>query len=280
MAKMICPGCGEWLGMRRSGKSKADFGTDLDDTNSPIENRKLTCRFCNWSGDLPYKSSLPNYDPGVSRFTIKWSEVKTLRSMRLTDHCWEKLGEIAESFKVSRADLIEDFSRSYSDDGLQDLQDSPGLSRYAIKNLSANTEYIHCNDTYASMLQQENELLHQEFLKIKEENELLRNQLDQLTNQTNTQPIDQQDQPDEPAVIAQDQGQDQQDQPSPKLEPLTQTALAERLGLERSSISRNRYRLPEISQARDPDQIAWIWVEAKKLCFPAKSSDKKWRVGN
>lgn len=43
------------------------------------------------------------------RFTSKSEQNREVRSLRLTDSTWQKLGEIAESRRITRADLIEQF---------------------------------------------------------------------------------------------------------------------------------------------------------------------------
>ena len=42
------------------------------------------------------------------RFTLKSHQKRKMRSLRLTDQTWEKIGEIAQSRGITRADLIED----------------------------------------------------------------------------------------------------------------------------------------------------------------------------
>ena len=42
------------------------------------------------------------------RFTLKSHQKRKMRSLRLTDQTWEKIGAIAQSRGLTRADLIED----------------------------------------------------------------------------------------------------------------------------------------------------------------------------
>lgn len=41
------------------------------------------------------------------QFEPKGDEPRILRSIRLTDTCWEKLGEVATERSISRADILE-----------------------------------------------------------------------------------------------------------------------------------------------------------------------------
>lgn len=43
----------------------------------------------------------------TGEFALKGDEPRILRSMRLTDTCWDRLGEVAKSLNCSRSDLIE-----------------------------------------------------------------------------------------------------------------------------------------------------------------------------
>lgn len=45
------------------------------------------------------------------KFAPKSDEPRSVRTMRLTDTAWAKLGEIADSRGITRADLIEEWSR-------------------------------------------------------------------------------------------------------------------------------------------------------------------------
>lgn len=60
------------------------------------------------------------------RFELKGEEPRILRSMRLTDTCWETLGTIASERKCSRTDLIEALVEDgkYSDDSQADFEDA------------------------------------------------------------------------------------------------------------------------------------------------------------
>jgi predicted DNA-binding ribbon-helix-helix protein len=44
----------------------------------------------------------------VGQFSAKGEERREVRSIRLTDSAWEKLGNIANERSITRADLIED----------------------------------------------------------------------------------------------------------------------------------------------------------------------------
>ncbi len=51
---------------------------------------------------------LPQPRTSDGRFTLKSHNKRKMRSLRLTDPTWEKIGEIAQSRCITRADLIED----------------------------------------------------------------------------------------------------------------------------------------------------------------------------
>lgn len=65
----------------------------------------------------------------VGQFDLKGEEPRLVRSLRLTDTCWEALGEVAENRGISRADLLErmvedgylDEYELYENSGKQDL---------------------------------------------------------------------------------------------------------------------------------------------------------------
>jgi hypothetical protein len=46
------------------------------------------------------------------KFKQKGDQPRKVRSLRLTDQCWEQLGQIAESQLSTRADLIEDIVKN------------------------------------------------------------------------------------------------------------------------------------------------------------------------
>lgn len=57
------------------------------------------------------------------RFAAKGEAVRSVRSIRLTDQCWEVLGEKAEDNNMSKADYLEALTRgevSWDDEGNQD----------------------------------------------------------------------------------------------------------------------------------------------------------------
>jgi len=97
-----CPKCGEFL----------DYAS-----NSYCEEgeRILFCK-CNWEKRLPLVSRFVNYNPEKGRFTAKWGENKKTRAVRLTDEAWNKLEEIASKYGVNRADLLECWARSLTED--------------------------------------------------------------------------------------------------------------------------------------------------------------------
>lgn len=45
------------------------------------------------------------------KFSLRYSEAKNIRSMKLTDSAWQKLKEIGDSKNISRTDVIERFCR-------------------------------------------------------------------------------------------------------------------------------------------------------------------------
>ena len=51
---------------------------------------------------------LPRPRTSDGKFTLKSHQKRKMRSLRLTDQTWEKIGEIAQSRGITRADLIED----------------------------------------------------------------------------------------------------------------------------------------------------------------------------
>jgi hypothetical protein len=63
---------------------------------------------------------------GSGQFELKGDEPRILRSMRLTDTCWETLGEVASARKVSRSDLIEELVSEglLSEDYQSELKDA------------------------------------------------------------------------------------------------------------------------------------------------------------
>lgn len=67
------------------------------------------------------------YEDG--KFAPKSDEVRQVRSIRLTDTAWEKLGKLAEIRSITRADLIEDWmindsfnSLNQQDSSIQQLE--------------------------------------------------------------------------------------------------------------------------------------------------------------
>jgi len=46
------------------------------------------------------------------RFASKSDEPREVRSIRLTDSTWQKLGEVADLRRITRADLIEELAHS------------------------------------------------------------------------------------------------------------------------------------------------------------------------
>lgn len=68
----------------------------------------------------------------AGRFASKSDEPREVRSIRLTDSTWEKLGEIADLRCITRADLIEELVQS----GVLDQQPT-GLSVQQVENEAA-----------------------------------------------------------------------------------------------------------------------------------------------
>lgn len=50
------------------------------------------------------------------RFDLKGDQPRILRSIRLTDRCWQVLGEIANDRGCSRSDLLEELAESEFDE--------------------------------------------------------------------------------------------------------------------------------------------------------------------
>jgi hypothetical protein len=48
---------------------------------------------------------------GNGEFSLRYSEAKSIRSMKLTDSAWQKLKDIGDSKNISRTDGIERFCR-------------------------------------------------------------------------------------------------------------------------------------------------------------------------
>ncbi len=48
------------------------------------------------------------------KFKQKGDQPRKVRSLRLTDQCWEQLGEISETQSLTRADLIEEIVKNKS----------------------------------------------------------------------------------------------------------------------------------------------------------------------
>ena len=59
------------------------------------------------------------------RFAAKADEHRQIRSLRLTNSTWVKLGEVADSRGITRADLIEDLS---AHSGTADMNSSSGIT--------------------------------------------------------------------------------------------------------------------------------------------------------
>jgi predicted DNA-binding ribbon-helix-helix protein len=87
------------------------------------------------------------------RFAAKSEEVRQVRSIRLTDEAWENLGKLAESRSITRADLMEEFTRGNSFDNLPEV----------------------LNETFLANKQQEQELeaLKKEIGNLTQENQVL-----------------------------------------------------------------------------------------------------------
>lgn len=66
------------------------------------------------------------------RFASKSDEPREVRSIRLTDSTWQKLGDIADSRGITRADLIEELAQS----GALDQQPT-GLSLQQVEDEAA-----------------------------------------------------------------------------------------------------------------------------------------------
>ncbi len=73
--------------------------------------RILFCSKCGWEQIAPLPSRYVNYKPDIGRFVTKWGEPKKTRAIRLTDEAWENLEQIALSYGVNRADLLEIWAR-------------------------------------------------------------------------------------------------------------------------------------------------------------------------
>lgn len=62
---------------------------------------------------------------GAGKFASKSDEHREVRSLRCTDATWQKLGELAESQGITRADLIEQWTtaleKSVSSSGLDQV---------------------------------------------------------------------------------------------------------------------------------------------------------------
>lgn len=56
------------------------------------------------------------------RFASKSDEPRSVRTMRLTDTAWAKLGEIADSRGITRADLVEEWTKQGSPPSPDQLQ--------------------------------------------------------------------------------------------------------------------------------------------------------------
>lgn len=54
------------------------------------------------------------------RFLHKSDDYRRVRSIRVTDEAWEKLGEIAEKLSITRADLIEEWMEDKSSNGINE----------------------------------------------------------------------------------------------------------------------------------------------------------------
>lgn len=63
------------------------------------------------------------------RFAAKSDAPREVRSIRLTDSTWEKLGDIADSRRITRADLIEELAQSGA------LDQQPAISRVNLQQV-------------------------------------------------------------------------------------------------------------------------------------------------
>jgi hypothetical protein len=72
------------------------------------------------------------------KFALKSDKPRSVRTMRLTDSAWAKLGEIAESRGITRADLIEEQAESFVSGQVNQLQlfDEPMTGDVSAKSAS------------------------------------------------------------------------------------------------------------------------------------------------
>ncbi len=54
------------------------------------------------------------------KFELKGSEPRVLRSIRLTDHCWQVLGEVADDRGCSRSDILEELAENNFEEVISD----------------------------------------------------------------------------------------------------------------------------------------------------------------
>lgn len=72
------------------------------------------------------------------KFAPKSEEPRSVRTMRLTDTVWTRLGEIADSRGITRADLIEEWARQ---EGLEQINQLTILDTSAMR-VSSGSEII------------------------------------------------------------------------------------------------------------------------------------------
>lgn len=69
------------------------------------------------------------------KFVQKSDEPRQIRSLRLTDTTWKKLGELADKKNITKADLIEEIITNQYDviHGKLSIEDAKNLAKYLTK---------------------------------------------------------------------------------------------------------------------------------------------------
>ena len=156
----------------------------------------------------------------LGKFLSKSEEMREVRSIRLTNTTWNKLGELANERGITRADLIEEWM---------------------------NREYFDLRDKLSQLESQLEQFKSKTVLKKNSSPKSVAMQLDIL-----------------------------KDLKLQNFEPLTNTQLAKRLGVDGSNLAKKRAKgseqLASYTSSKDPDKLCWHYFEGDKLYYPVASN--------
>ena len=187
----------------------------------------------------------------AGKFAAKSNEMRQVRSIRLTDTTWDKLGGLANHRGITRADLVETWMEGEYFELLNKVQkmelelqtfktNSIQLSKDTLENLN-NTANQRCITRKELVLN----LLNNEISRSKLIDSNHVTQLDLLSDS-------------ESAV-------------SDDIQPLNNTALAQRLKVDASNLAKWRMKGDEkfssYTASKDPDGLAWRYHTDEKLYY-------------